>query len=694
MFSILSSHLIKFIFVFASFFAIGSLQAQTYTGTGDTIPDNNTYIYFPINVSGLIPAIIDTTFGLETICLDIIHPYDADLEVSLVSPDGNEVALISAIGGSNDNFTNTCFNNDAALSIIDGSAPYTGLFRPLGALGLLNNNQVGNGIWQLKIRDVGPADVGSLLSWSITFGNNPAVPFSFLSSNLPIIVINTGGPSIPDDPKILVHMGIIDNGPGVRNYMTDPFNEYNGHAGIEIRGSSSQMFPKKSYGFETTDSLLNPINASLCGMAPESDWVLIANYTDKTMMRNVMAYKLFREQGHYSSRTDYCELVINGEYMGVYALMEKIKRDHWRVDISEMTPTSNSGDSLTGGYIFKIDKSTGSGGDGWTSHYQPLAHPNGQTIFFQYQYPKDYEITLTQQSYIQNYVDSFEDALAGSNFTDTLIGYRKYADVNTFIDYFIINEISKNVDGYRLSTFLYKERKSQGGKIHIGPTWDYDIAWYNANYCNGSITSGWAYQFPCTGDSWQVPFWWDRMMQDPKFVNDLHCRWQYLRTTILSLNYLNDYVDTTAAYLDEGQQRNFVKWPILGVYVWPNPTPLPTTYQGEVDNLKTWIHDRILWIDDNLPGICNQVGVVKNKSIINEFNLFPNPAKDEVTITFKGNSSSNTEVEIFNIQGKRVANQKINTDSNKINIQSLCSGIYVVKIISGNTVCVKKLIKN
>lgn len=134
-----------------------------------------------------------------------------------------------------------------------------------------------------------------------------------------------------------------------------------------------------------------------------------------------------------------------------------------------------------------------------------------------------------------------------------------------------MNEISKNVDGYRLSTFLHKERESLGGKLRIGPVWDYDIAWHNADYCGGTEVEGWAYQFPCTDDYWQVPFWWERLLEDTAFANNLKCRWTMLRDNLLSDNWFDQYIDSVALLLNESQERNFTVWPILGVYVWPNP---------------------------------------------------------------------------------------------------------------------------
>ena len=150
-------------------------------------------------------------------------------------------------------------------------------------------------------------------------------PFNFTSSNLPIVVINTNGQAIQDDPRIVCDMGIIDNGFGNINSINDPFNDYNGKISIEYRGSSSQSFPKKAYALETQDAIGNNNNVSILGMPVENDWILYAPYTDKSLMRNFLTFYLGRRMNNYSPRTVYCELVVNGDYRGVYVLMEKIK---------------------------------------------------------------------------------------------------------------------------------------------------------------------------------------------------------------------------------------------------------------------------------------------------------------------------------------------------------------------------------
>jgi hypothetical protein len=476
--------------------------------------------------------------------------------------------------------------------------------------------------------------------------NRVSIAQSFTSSNLPIIVINTLGQTIVDEPKTLMKMGIINNGVGNINYITDPHNGYKGQIAIEIRGSSSQAFPQLSYGFET---LLNDttVKASLLGMPAEHDWILYAPYTDKTLIRNVLTYRLANEMGYYASRTRFCELVIDGSYQGVYVLMEKIKRDNIRVDISKMHADDTTGDQLTGGYIVKIDKMTGSGGDGWSSSY--VSNNNTDTPFFQYDYPKYDDITPEQKDYIKNYFDNFEDTLKAAFYDDPLNGYAKFINTNSFFDFLILNEISRNVDGYRLSSYFHKDRDSLGGKINAGPVWDFNLGWWNADYCDGDNYIGWAYLFPqiCSWDGYQPPFWWERLLEDEVFKNKLHCRWNYLRSNILSTARLNTLVDGYRDTLNAGaQQRHFTKWPILGNYVWPNPSPIATTFSGEMTHLKQWITNRTTWMDNNIQGDCsNQPVLLMNLSGVCIGNT--------VTLTWK--TYSEKSVDHYDIQRKDIS---------------------------------------
>ena len=508
------------------------------------------------------------------------------------------------------------------------------------------------------------------------------------SSNLPIIVINTNGQTILDDPRIVVDMGIIYNGPGMLNYLTDPFNDYDGLVNIEIRGSSSQMFPKKSYSFETQDTANIEIDVSLLGLPAENDWVLYAPYDDKTFLRDALAYKMGREMGRYASRTVFTELILNGEYQGIYILEEKIKRDANRVDIAKLTPADTVGNDLTGGYILKIDKTTG-GGNYWQSAYPTIG--SSYYVRFQYHYPDYIDMMPQQVSYIQDFMYDAEAALNATWFTNPDSGYRKYMDPSTFIDFFIVNEIARNVDGYRISTFFYKDKDSNDPRLKMGPLWDFNITMGNADYCQAMYTYGWAYMLnqACPNSSLPVPFWWYRFLQDPLYTAELRCRWDSLRQTVLATPYILAYLDSMALALDDAQVRNYQRWPILGIYVWPNYF-IGNTYQEEIDYLKTWLTNRLTWMDNNLPGNCALLAIneTENNSAIK---VFPNPSNgDKITVT--GNFQK-PSVELFDVFGKAIAIKHFSSGNNiELNLSDFPQGIYFLKIADVDKVFTSKLI--
>jgi uncharacterized protein Usg len=521
---------------------------------------------------------------------------------------------------------------------------------------------------------------------------------SFSSSNLPIIVINTGGASIPDEPKIMADMGIIDNGLGMRNNLTDSYNNYQGKIGIEIRGSSSQSFPKKQYGIELRDALGIGINASLLGMPAEEDWVLFAPYNDKSLMRDVLAYKLGRELGRYAPRTRFCELVLNGQYQGIYVLMEKIKRDNNRVAIAKLNPDEISGDNLTGGYIIKIDKESGSGNGGWSSSFPPPNRNSNQVIYFQYDYPSAANIVAEQKNYIRQYLHNFEATLSGSTFNDPVNGYAKYIDVDSFIDFFIMNEVSKNVDGYRLSTYLHKKKDSDGGKLHMGPIWDFNLGFGNANYCTQGNPEGWVTNFNniCNQDYWLIPFWWDKLYQDGAYRNKLAARWHELRSGQLQTTRVISFIDSVANVLNtESQQRNFQRWPVLNTYVWPNYYVGPT-FASEVSWLKNWIASRLNWMDANMPKL---ITAAEFKPTDFSVELYPNPFNDEIRIEYSIIQPAILSLELFDVLGRSVktiqeSRSEAGMYQTQMQLQNLPKGTYYYKARLGQqTPATGKIIK-
>ncbi len=528
---------------------------------------------------------------------------------------------------------------------------------------------------------------------------------TFTSSNLPIVVINTNGQTIVDDPKITADMGIIFNGEGKRNTITDSLNHYNGKIGIEIRGSSSQMFPKKQYGFETRDSLGASVDVSLLGFPSESDWILSAQYNDKTLMRDVITYSLSNSIGRYASRTRYCEVLINGEYRGVYMLFEKIKRDKNRVNISKLDSTGVTGDALTGGYIFKIDKLDITGNEGWYSTFAPFTGAK-QKILYQYTYPKPEDITEAQKTYIKNYMFNFEVNMMMPAYDDTITGYSKILDVSSAVDYFLINELTKNVDGFRLSFYLYKDKDSKNSKLFLGPYWDYNHGFGNSDYYAASLINGWQLTYLTTNptfmstDQFQPPFWWGRLLQDKVFMGKVRLRWIELRKKQFLLNKINTVIDSLVVHLSESQQRNFIKWPILNTYVWPNAY-VGGSYTNEITYLKKWISDRTNWMDIELTG-SPLVVAVENINAPMEFTLlqnYPNPFNPTTVIEYHLAEKSNVTLTLYDVLGKKVASvidDEQDAGVHQFQFSStrfqLSSGIYFYQLRAGRYSAQRKMV--
>lgn len=512
----------------------------------------------------------------------------------------------------------------------------------------------------------------------------------FTSSNLPIVIINTNGGTIVDDPKIVVDLAIIDKGNGERNNVTDLHNVFDGKAGIEIRGSSSQMFPKKQYGFELREANgEDDVDASLLGLPEEADWILFAPYNDKTLMRDVLAYNLGRSMGNYASRSRYCEVVINGEYMGVYVLLEKIKRGKERVDIAKLEEDEISGDDLTGGYIIKIDKTTGGDEGGWVSSHPPLGRSGNQSVYFQYEYPKGEDIVAEQRAYIQNYIGKFENVLASSSYNDPNEGWTKYADMNSFVDFFLVNELTKNVDAYRISTFLHKQKDSDGGKLIMGPIWDFNLGFGNADYCTTGDPEGLVYKFNsvCPEDGSLVPFWWDKLWKDETFRAAVATRWNTLRENQLSEETIFGKMDSITNLLDEAQARNFTKWPVIGEYVWPNYAYNFDSYDEEVEWLHDWIEARL----DYLDGAFNEsitTGVEEKYTKSLNVIAFPNPFHDDILFEYEIASGGVTKIEIFDTTGRSLSTvTSTQYEGGKFSTKATIAaspGLYIYRVTHNN----------
>ncbi len=509
-------------------------------------------------------------------------------------------------------------------------------------------------------------------------------PVAYNSSNLPLVILDTKGIDIPDEPKLIAQMGIIDNGPGMMNSINDPFTGYHGNIAIEVRGSSSQMFPKKQYAIELKSALLEDTSAIILGMPSEEDWILQGPYSDKSLIRNVLIYKLANDLGWYAPRTVLCEVFLNGQYKGVYFMTEKIKRDSGRVNINDLNPDENFGDDLTGGYIVKIDKFDGATiGLGWDSPYPAVAPGATGVIHFQYHYPEEDVITPAQGNYIRNYVTSFETALRASYYRDPNKGYRNYINVDSFIDFAICNEITKNVDGYRLSTFLHKDKDSKDGKLYMGPIWDFNLGFGNADYCNAWLTTDWAWDFNNICGP-HTPFWWAKFLKDPDYLQQFKERWTNVRQNVLSNETVLGHIDSLASVLEEPQKRNFAQWPILNQYVWPN-SYVGGTYANEIGFLKSWITSRFDWLDRNIGNMQVVTGIDEFES--KDITIYPNPSNGIINIRYHQTSGSGLQVEIVDNLGRLRYKERILSQSseNSVDLETrLQPGIYLLRLMDEN----------
>ena len=511
---------------------------------------------------------------------------------------------------------------------------------------------------------------------------------TLMSSNLPILKVNTKGKVIVNEPKILADMELIYNGIGKTNGVSDKPTGYLGKTGIEFRGSTSQqLFPKKPYGFELwVDSTEKSRKVALLGMPEESDWVLNTSYNDKTFMRDVLAYDLANRMRRYATRTRYCEMVINDKYEGLYILMEKVKRDKNRVDVSSLKVTDNTGDDVTGGYILKIDKTEGSKSKLWST----FLNINGASyvIPFQIEYPKITDITDAQFMYIKKYVTDFEVSLNGSDYLTPKAKWRDMIDIDSFVDYFLITEFTKNIDGYRLSTYFYKDKDSKGSKLKMGPAWDYNLSFGNADFLDGYKTTGWQYKvndlaIPAKDTYFLSPTWWEQLSVDSTFRYKASKRWEVLRKNALNSDRINTWMDSTATVLQEARIRNNNRWTgVLGVKIWPNYY-VGATYENETTWMKDWIRQRTAWLDAQLKVFGQPLA--NEEEIANKFPLriFPNPTETETTIEFEVAKRGRIRINVYDFTGKLLKTvldeeKNANTYQVKLNIENFNYGMYLI----------------
>lgn len=466
--------------------------------------------------------------------------------------------------------------------------------------------------------------------------------------DLPIIFVDTKGKCLDNtvNEKMPATMRVLD---GKTNSVADSAKGTLYDIGIKVRGQSSAKFPKPGYSIEVRDEKGEGTDVSLLGLPPSDDWVLHGPYVDKSLLRNALAHWLFRQSGHYSPRTMHFDLYINGVYRGVYVLIEKIKRGKYRVNVSKLKETDIAGDSLTGGYIWAFDKTgTNTGGMGMEDiNKEGFKTSDGLNVILHY--PKKENIQREQEEYLKKYLNDLEAIFKTGNKK----GYDKYVDMVSAYDYVLHEEVTNNADSYWCSFFLHKPKDSKGGKVTLGPAWDFNLAMSNGSSPenggnNGGNNGGWnmwggggGNGFGSSGTTgWQIensqkvnggsglkaPIWLTGMWKDADYQSELKKRWAELRSGVWHTKTLDVYLDSMKTYLKNAADRNFKRWPNLGKSsgqgdtdpepmkycnnnggnngMWSMNMPMggynADTWDGEVEHLRKKMKERMAWMDQQL----------------------------------------------------------------------------------------------
>ncbi len=489
--------------------------------------------------------------------------------------------------------------------------------------------------------------------------------------DLPIIFVDTKQKCLDNKvtDKIPATMRVLD---GKTNNVADSAKGTLYDIGIKVRGQSSAMFPKPGYSIEIRDEKGEGKDVSLFGLPPFDDWVLHGPYVDKSMLRNALAYWLFRQAGRYAPRTKHFDLYINGVYRGVYVLVEKIKRGKYRVNISKLKETDIAGDSLTGGYLWAFDKvgtNTGGGGSNNQGGIQAEGFNTSDGLNVILHYPKKANIQKEQEEYLKKYLNDLEALFKNGKNGD---GFDKYVDLGSAVDYVLHQEITNNGDSYWCSFFLYKPKDKGGkngkefkeGKVTLGPPWDFNLAMSNGGMMGmGGGGNSWQIESKGGGGggfgfgmgggmgSLKAPNWLIGLWKRSDYQSEMKKRWAELRSGVWHTKVMDAYLDSMKTYLKSAADRNFKRWPNLGQNSGQgdsDPQPMKycngsgnsgmkmgmggnnaNTWDGEVEHLRKKMKERMQWMDQKF-GFTEPAQPVVTAPVDPEIHE-PNWQKDTVT---------------------------------------------------------------
>lgn len=390
----------------------------------------------------------------------------------------------------------------------------------------------------------------------------------FSDTQLPTVYISTNG--VPIDSKENYVQGYLR----IKNGLSSD-SLFGGDLEIRGRGNSTWNMPKKPYKIKLAKK------AGLLGLHKSKQWVLLANYADKSLVRNEVGFELSRRIGlAYTPSARFVDLILNGVYVGNYQLTDQIDVDENKVNIKEQPKGAATLPDISGGYLTEVD------GFAYT---EAVHFTTSRNMAVSVHYPDDDEINSAQIDYITQHFGRFEDSLFSPNFADPVNGYQKYFDLDSYVNWYLVNEIIGNPDIF-WSTYLYKNFNND--KLFTGPVWDLDIA------ANNDERIGDAVNKLMIDVAHEPKTWIHRLMEDKTFRTAVRARWNIIKPQVSSIS---SFVEGLAAQLSESQKKNFQRWDILQQKVYLN-LQVAGSYGGEVNYLKAYLTNRIAWLDITFNG--------------------------------------------------------------------------------------------
>jgi CotH kinase protein len=424
---------------------------------------------------------------------------------------------------------------------------------------------------QTQLSGITVKDFSKITNYTITSkaGLQKKYYIKFKDTGLPTCYLSTA--NIPINSKTSYVKGYLN----IKHTLKGD-SLFGGEIEIRGRGNSTWNFPKKPYKIKLSKK------ANLLAMGDDKDWILLANYADKSLIRNILGLDLSQNIGlAYTPASRFVEVVLNNQYLGNYQLIEQVEVGKNKVNIKEQTIISNNQTDIKGGYLFEVDG---------FAEQEKVNFITARRMPISIHYPDDSEITIDQKKYIRNHIEKFEEALFSSDFKDPTKGYQKYFDIDSYINFYLINEIIGNPDLF-WSTKMYKKHDSE--LIFSGPVWDFDIAANNDNRLGD-------FEKKLMLDAAHQPkAWINQLMKDPTFRAKTRKRWNEIKAE--KLKNTIPFIDQITAKLEPSQKMNFNLWTILSNKVYLN-YQAAGSYKGEVDFLKTFMQNRIQWLDSQFNG--------------------------------------------------------------------------------------------